>query len=250
MNVSEPSHAPEPHLDPAPARLPVPKLSSGAWARVIVACLLLVISGGVRLWQAKKVDAALESGKQSPFPLESIPISLKSWKGEETKMDDQIVRATGSTDRITRRYIDQRTGVNLDVIVLYGPTSDMFIHRPELCYPKAGYVQFGDAKRRSIPLGKVSIPFKTLAYTKGEGGQTEIQEIHCAWRYSGHWFMDVSNPKQSERIPGMYKVQVSRRISPTENRDLDNPAEAFIELLVSEIERRISGEASPLPTAS
>lgn len=192
----------------------------------------------------RRVDAALKLGRQSPFPLETLPMSLKSWKGIETQMDEQIVRATGSTDRITRHYVDQRTGVNLDVIVLYGPTSDMFIHAPELCYPKAGYSFFGETRERSIPIGKGKVPFRSVAFTKGEGGQTEIQEVYYSWRYNGRWSTSVSSPKQSERIPGMYKVQVSRRISPAESRDFDNPSEAFLELLVAEIEKNITGESA------
>jgi hypothetical protein len=227
---------------------PLPRPGVAAWVRVAVVCLLLVASGVIRLAQVRRVDAALASGRQSPFPLETIPHVLGSWKGEGTEMDDTIVRATGSTDRITRRYVDQRTGVGLDVIVLYGPTSDMFIHRPELCYPKAGYTPFGDVNSRPVPLGKSAVPFKSLAYTKGEGGQAEFQEIYCSWRYNGQWFLDVSDPKRSERIPGMYKVQVARRISATENRAIDNPAEAFVELLVAEIERRIAAASSaPAP---
>lgn len=249
MSVSESATTPETTLDASSARLRVRKLSSGTWVRLALACLILVASGGVRLWQSKRVDAALQIGRQSPFSLDQIPESLMSWKGQPTEMDEQIVRATGSTDRLTRRYVDQRTGVSLDVIVLYGPTSDMFIHSPELCYPKAGFQAFGESQERAIPIGPGSVPFRSLAYLKGEGGQTEIQEIYYAWRYNGHWSTSVSSPKDSERIPGMYKVQLARRISATESREFDNPIEAFLELLIPEIERRIGGER-PTPAAS
>jgi hypothetical protein len=219
--------------------------SAGFWFRVVAVCAVLVVSGGVRGWQARRVDAALQLGRQSPFPLEEIPKTLQDWSGVTTEMDEQIVRATGSTDRITRRYVDRRTGVSLDVIVLYGPTSEMFIHAPELCYPKAGFQSFGDVKECSIANGTEKVPFRSLAYTKGEGGNAEIQEIYYAWRYHGRWSTSVRGPKESQRIPGMYKVQVTRRISATESRDYDNPIAAFLEILIPVIERRIAG---PQPT--
>jgi len=236
--------------EPTHPELRVRKLSPGAWLRLFVACVVVAVSGGVRLWQAIRVDAVLDAGRQSPFPLDTLPTMLNSWKGETTVMDDQLVRATGSTDRVTRRYIDQRTGVGLDVIILYGPTSDMFIHSPELCYPKAGYHSFGDAKTCDVPVAKEKVPFRSVVYAKGEGGQTEIQEVYYSWRYNGRWTPQVSGPKESQRIPGMYKVQIARRVSSTENRDLDNPAEAFLEVLIPELERRITADPSPRPTAS
>lgn len=223
--------------------------SAGDFVRLTLVCLILAGSGFARIWQARRVDAALAGGRQSPFPLESVPLDLKSWKGEPTELDEQIVRATGSTDRITRHYVDQRTGVNFDLIILYGPTSDMFIHAPELCYPKAGFRPFGDAKERSIPGPNGRIPFRSLAYSKGEGGRREIQEIYYSWRYNGRWSTSVSSPKQSERIPGMYKIQLARRITSEESRDFDNPAEAFLEILLPEFERRLSGEPSNPPAA-
>jgi hypothetical protein len=43
----------------------------------------------------------------------------------------------------------------------------------------------------------------------------------------------------------MYKVQVSRRVSARERRDLDNPSEPFLALLVGEIESRMAGGHPP-----
>jgi hypothetical protein len=47
----------------------------------------------------------------------------------------------------------------------------------------------------------------------------------------------------------MYKVQVSRRASARERRDLDNPCEPFLALLVGEIQARMDGaHPPPAPT--
>ena len=202
-------------------------------------------SGGVRLWQTKGVEAALALGRESPFPLKTIPATLGSWVGKDTELDPKIVEATGSTDQITRHYVDQRTGVAIDVIVLYGPTSDIFIHAPELCYPKAGYASVGDPFERPIRSKEDSAPFRSLAYSKGEAGKVELQEVYYSWRYDGRWSTVVSSPKRSERIPGMYKVQIARRLLPNESRILDNPCEAFLEVLIPDVEARIAGRTPP-----
>jgi hypothetical protein len=176
-------------------------------------------------------------------------MTLGTWAGTPTEMDPRIVDATGSTDHVTRRYVDGRTGVILDVIVLYGPTSNVFIHSPELCYPKAGFASAGDTMSRQIPCPGGPVPFRSLAYTKGEGSQADRQEVYYSWRYNGRWSTSVSSPKESARIPGMYKVQVARRISPRESRAVSNPCESFLELLLPDLEARMTGSPPPSPSA-
>jgi hypothetical protein len=220
--------------------------------RVILVVALVAGSGAVRLWQAKRVDAALAAGRESPFPLSTIPITLGDWSGSATELDARIVEATGSTDHITRRYVDRRTGVSLDVIVLYGPTSEIFIHTPELCYPKAGYASDGDSINREIVTPGMKMPVRSVVYKKGDPGQVERQEVYYSWRYNAKWSASVSSPKESE--PGMYKVQVSRLAGKFESRTVDNPCEAFLSELLPDLEARITGKVStqspsPVPAA-
>lgn len=245
MTPNDPRPAAPQAVAPAPSR---PRLAATV-GRASLVVALLVASGGVRAWQARRVDEALDRGKESPFPLEQIPMTLGTWVGTPTEMDPQIVKGTGSTDHITRRYVDGRTGVILDVIVLYGPTSDVFIHSPEVCYPRASFASAGESMARSVACPGGAVPFRSLAYTKGEGAQTDRQEIYYSWRYNGRWSTSVSSPKESARIPGMYKVQIARRISPRESRALSNPCESFLEQLLPDLEARMTGSPPPAPSA-
>ena len=224
---------------PAPTRRPsgVP-----AWARLAVVAAILAGSGAARLWQGRRVEQVLEAGRVSPFPLATLPMTIGSWEGREAALDPQVVRITGSTDLIARRYVDRRTGVGVDVIVLYGPTADMMGHVPEVCYPSAGYEAMPGVFDRPVALGEgpAAVPFRSLAYTKGEGGLADSQEVYCSFRYGGRWTTDPASPKAARRMPGMFKVQASRRISGRERRDVDNPAESLLAALVGEIEARLA----------
>ena len=217
--------------------------------RVGLVVALILASGGVRFWQAKKVDAALAAGRESPFPLATLPMKLGECVGSDTELDPRIVMGTGSTDHITRRYTDHRTGVAIDIIVLYGPTSQIFIHSPELCYPKAGYESRGDSLIRDIRMQGGTVPFCSLEYSKGDAGQIEYQEVYYSWRYNGRWSPVVTTLKESERIPGMYKVQLARQVGRDESRTVDNPCEALLEVLIPELESRISGQVASSSSA-
>jgi hypothetical protein len=232
------------YSEPIQGASPVHSPGGATWTRLAVVAAILAASGGVRLWQERRVERALELGRSSPFPLAELPMKLGSWEGRSATMDPRIVRITGSTDLISRHYVDRWTGVGLDVIVLYGPTSDMLYHTPEVCYPSAGFEAMPGVFERPITVEgseRSPVPFRSLAFTKGEGGLADSQEVYYSLRYDGRWTTRSATPKASRGIPGMYKIQVSRRISSRERRDVENPCEPFLATLVGEIEARLAG---------
>jgi EpsI family protein len=231
---------------PQPAAAGPPRRDGAArWARVGLACLLLAASGGVRWLQVRRVESVLRDARNSPFPLRELPMTLGSWRGEEAALDPKIVRGTGATDLVTRRYVDRQTGATIDAIVLYGPSTEVYIHMPENCYPAAGFEQVGAADDRTVKAGPLEVPVRALVYTKGEGGQGGLQEVYYSWRYSGHWSPVLGAHKKFERIPGMYKVHLSRPVTERERRDIGNPCESFLEALIPEIERRLAEPGRP-----
>lgn len=234
-----------PPLAAPPATATAPRSARALLACAGLACALVLGSGAVRWWQARRVEDTLAVGRESRFPLDTLPMQLGDWKGDKTEIDPQIVARTGSNDLITRRYVNQTTGVALDVIVLHGPASDIFIHTPTVCYPQAGFSPLGDVSERAIrgPDGKLT--FRSAAFAKGDPGKEDRQEVYFSWRYNGRWQTTVNRPKEMERVPGMYKVQVARPILPNESRTLDNPCEAFLEALIPVLEARIKDQSPP-----
>lgn len=211
---------------------------------------LLAASGAARAWQGGRVEKILEAGRFSPFPLDSLPMTLGSWEGRDTTMDPQIVRVSGSTDLIARHYVDRRTGVGIDVLVLYGPASAMSGHTPEICYPAAGFEPLPGVFERPISMereGASTVPFRSLAFSRGEGGLAEMQEVYYSLWYDGGWTTRSADARSANRIAGLYRVQACRRIAARERRDVDNPCEPFLAALVGEIEARM---ARPRPGAA
>ena len=159
----------EPEVVTPPREAPGRRAPGALWARVALACAVLVASGGARWWRARRIDAVLEQGKQSPFPLKDLPLTLGDWRGEPATPDPEIVRTTGATDFAFRRFVNQSTGVALEVYVLYGPAVDLFLHAPENCYPAAGFALKQAAAERTVEAGPLRAPFRTLVYGRGEG---------------------------------------------------------------------------------
>jgi hypothetical protein len=222
------------------------------WAQLGLVVALIAGSGLVRWVQWSKVSSTLAAGRNSPFPLKNIPLELGPWKGFEDKIDSEIARATGSTDRIFRTYTDRRTGVKLSVIVLYGPASDVYIHSPEICYPASGYAKIDGPNSLTIPSGRKAIPFRELVYAKGNAAFEERQHVYFTWsRGANEWSPAMPSPKQVERIPGMFKVHVARQMNEKEQLEGLDPCQDFLEVLMPDLERRVSNAeaARAKPTA-
>jgi hypothetical protein len=217
------------------------RVASGSyWLRVVLVCAILAGSGAVRSWQARRVGAVLEAGKKPSFSLKEVPLTLGSWRGADAILDPRIARWAGASEAIFRRYVNQATGVDVELIVLYGPAAELFIHMPEICYPAAGYTQFAGPDRRVVTWDGVEAPFRSLVFVKGQGADADIEEVYYSWRYQGRWTPELGTMKQFERIPGMYKVHVARRLTDQERRDVGNPCESLLEVLVPEIEGRLA----------
>jgi EpsI family protein len=213
------------------------------WARVGLVVALLAASAAARQWQAHRVDQAIRDGRVAPFPLKDIPETLGDWEGVTSKIDPHIARATGSTDSVFRTYQHRRTGQRIDLILLFGPSTEMYIHTPENCYPASGFTQVAGPNLHNLPVGKAQIPFHSLIYAKGEGSTVEREEVYYTWHYSGRWTPDLVTAKGFERIPGMFKVHIQRRVmkaAELELLDVGNPSEAFLAALMPEIQSRMA----------
>lgn len=220
-----------------------PAMGPGLWLRVGLAVVVLAASAAARQWQGQRVDQTLRDGRIAPFPLKEIPESLGDWEGVTGKIDPHIARATGSTDSIFRTYQHRRTGQRIDLIVLFGPSTEMYVHTPENCYPASGYAPISGPIRHDLPIGGERIPFNALVYAKGEASTVEREEVYYTWHYSGHWTPNLVTTKVFERIPGMFKVHVQRQVMKAAELDLldvGNPTEAFLAALMPEIESRLA----------
>lgn len=214
---------------------------------VVAAVVLLGLSAGIRYRMESAVAARIEATRFSPFPLSEIPLELGPWKGKEDKLDEYIARKTGSTDYITRRYVNEQTGASLEVLMLYGPAAEMGYHHPMSCYPNAGYVLVGGGDLRPIPFRvdgeDRTVGFRNLVFQRGEGGSAERQQVYYVWKYSDTYALDLGQPSAFGRLPGMFKIQVARGLARTESPDgranAGNPCEDFLARLMPIFESKI-----------
>lgn len=245
MNLS---HAPT-ASNAAPLSRPAARgrdaVRSSPWTWMVLACVVLGASGGVRSWQDRRFDAEAESGAVAPFPLKELPTTLKGWRvreGFERRLDPRIVQIAGCSDYVARTYVDELTGVVLAVFIAFGRADLVSAHRPEICFPSCGYKLAEAPSDHEVATGRGPARFRAAVYAKARGGgPLELEEVYCAFRRGGRWSPDASdNRPLTRRSRGVFKVQVQHRVAGDERRDLDNPCERFLAVLLPEIEHRLS----------
>ncbi|WP_435011798.1 exosortase-associated EpsI family protein (plasmid) [Tundrisphaera lichenicola] len=223
-------------------------------------CVLLLISGLARAVQDRRHEVESSITETCPFPLKDIPTTLGGWKiqeGGERTLDSLTMRITGASDYVMRTYVDELTGVSLVVLVLFGPAGPVIPHTPEVCYPSSGYVLSGDSADREIKLsetetdGRPKCKFRSAIYSKGDSGLLNLREgVYYSFRLGGVWSPSFgSNRKFPRRNPGIFKIQVQRRVADGERLQPDDPIEQFLSHLIPAIEHEID-EASRADKAS
>jgi len=235
-------------VPPPPAEASATPSTSGgsrsALPWMVIGCVLLIGSGVVRSAQDRRHQVESSYTEASPFPLKSLPGTLGPWKavGDEIELDSLTMRITGGTDHSMRSYVDERTGVSLVVLVLFGPAEPVIPHTPEVCYPSSGWQPTDDQEDRVIESkdDKFSGVFRSAVYTKSGGRSTLREAVYYSFRLEGQWSPQAgAGRKFPRRNPSVYKIQVQRRMGDSERLGPNDPIEQFLKYLVPAIEQGI-----------
>jgi EpsI family protein len=112
--------------------------SSVVKAEVFALLMLLGCGGGYRLLAAQYARAF----ESTPIPrgsLGSMTLQCGPWSGRDVPLSEYIVRATQTDDHINRLYTDSSGRQVWLFVACGGRLRDLMPHRPEVCYPGAGW---------------------------------------------------------------------------------------------------------------
>jgi hypothetical protein len=221
------------------------KISVSPWALMMLTCILLGISGGVRFWRDLQFKTLAQESTTSPFPLKELPKSIGSWhavEGSDRELDPEIARLAGSSDHINRVYENKETGEQVSALVIYGLAGSVFGHIPEICYPSAGYEQsVASAEHQfSLPGSTTLVQYRSACFTKSIGaiGRSQQEEVFYTFLHNGEWLPD----------PAIFKIQLQRHAS--RGAIHDSPSESLMKELVQEIDRRVSQTKTQVATVA
>jgi hypothetical protein len=236
--------------------LPVARSKIAPWTWMVVTCVMLGISGGVRFWRDYEFRALAEEYANCPFPLKDFPRELGNWRGvdgSDAQLDPLIARLAGSSDHLIRTYVDEKSGERVTALVLYGPALNVYGHSPEQCYPSTGFTALREPKDRSfsLPDGSGGGQYRYGYYVKRIGATTECTEVFHGFLYDGQWLASAADRWKSFRYhPGMFRVMLDRQIAGVpneENTDNDLVMESLFRAIAGEITKAIQSSERTAP---
>src|SRR5208282_643333 len=111
---------------------------------LLAALIVIVVSGFVhgRWTQRWEKSAELE---RAITRLNRIPEIAGNWKAQQApEVDSEELALAGAEGSWIRRFTSSNNDTVL-VVLLVGRAGNMSVHRPESCYPGAGYDQAGSS---------------------------------------------------------------------------------------------------------
>lgn len=108
---------------------------------MVVGSLLLGVSGQ---WYRIRAEHYAQYSASVPIPegtLNQLPMHIGDWSGRDQPLSSRVVEVTDTEDHVNRVYFDTKSGGMVALFVGYGVRfRDLAPHRPEVCYPAAGWV--------------------------------------------------------------------------------------------------------------
>lgn len=108
---------------------------------LVTTAILLLVSGYTYRAVAERYSVAFDRLPIEPGTLAKLPERIGSWTGTDVELDPAIVERSDSDDHVNRSYVND---LGREVVSLYfslgGRGRDLLPHRPEVCYPAAGWI--------------------------------------------------------------------------------------------------------------
>mgnify|MGYP000972453207 CR=1 FL=1 len=103
--------------------------------KYLIVILLFIISSCITYWVSANPVRVVFTADFNSFPK-----VIAKWKGEDWKLDKEVKKGIGADQILSRTYYNDQDSKQMGLMVVYRKYGRRgFVHRPELCYPAAGW---------------------------------------------------------------------------------------------------------------
>ena len=149
-------------------------------ALATLAGALLLLGGGFAYRvQASRLYHYAGSASLPPGTLARLPLQIANWSGRDVSLDARVVEKTDADQVLNRVYDRVGSRQTVTLFVAYGIRfRDLIPHRPELCYPRAGWTLVRK-EPLEVQTGKgKSLSCRFLHFRQGGLGAREIAVLN------------------------------------------------------------------------
>jgi len=133
----------------------------------LAAVATLLISGAMYRGEFVRLHPSEAVSALPSVELSVLPLEMGSWVGKDTALREEVVRAAGVDDSLSRLYVNKSTNQWANIYAAFSMRpANMVGHKPEVCYVSAGWVLEGTEEGRFRSVSGRELPCRLHAFRK------------------------------------------------------------------------------------
>ena len=133
------------------------------------AAVFLVAAGMGYRTLARDLDRTSRTISLAPELLAAFPREIDGWRGLDREIEAAVARAADVESYISRTYRHENDGRAVGLWVAFGIRArDLMPHRPEVCYPGAGWTLRGTKDIELTPADVGRVRARILEFSRGD----------------------------------------------------------------------------------
>lgn len=176
---------------PAAAKIENRSQPFGLWVSTCAAVAMLVTSGFAYRQAATQFAQLTGAARLPQGTLSRLPLRIGDWVGRELALNEAVIQITDTDDRISRTYSRRDNPGTVSLFVGFGTRMrDLMPHRPEVCYPGAGWTH-EQTRRAGVTLDNgAELPCQLHTFSRG-GLDTRRVAVLNYYLIDGKFYPDV-----------------------------------------------------------
>lgn len=183
---------------------------------------------------------ATDELKAASARLGGVPAAFGDWTSRDIPMDDKVLRVAEATGHVQRVYRSGKTGAELTVLLLCGPSGPIGAHTPEYCYAGNGYAAAGEPQKKvAAPPGGPAASYWSARFERASPPAAPLR-VCWTWGTDGDWEA-VANPRLGLR-PWLYKLYVVRTEPLAPGAGAGDPTDEFLRAFLPEVRKALAAQ--------
>jgi hypothetical protein len=180
-----------------------------------------------------------EEGRAAAAKLGAVPAAFGDWASEEVKIEEKVLKVAEADGHVSRAYKNRKTGAEVTVLMLCGPSGPIGAHTPDVCYAGAGYAMAGDAQKVTVaPPGEPGATYWSARFDKK--APPSALRVCWMWGTDGNW--EASENARFGLQSALYKMYVVRSESdgPAARATERDPVREFLTDFLPEVRKALA----------
>jgi hypothetical protein len=208
---------------------------------LLVATAIVLVGGGIQGIASHRWTTNHEV-EQAAARLDRVALAVGDWKGQALESSAQDFARAGIVGQLLRRYVNQRTGDVVTLLIVCGRPGSISVHTPEVCYAGAGYEVLGQREKLSSPRDSADSPTEMWKVRLRKVGAIapELLAVCYGWSTTGVWRAPARDARfEFAGSPYLYKMYLVHSSTTTGGPQEVDPSVEFLRALVPGLRRSL-----------